>query len=137
LGDYKKINNTDKKSQTTPYIIRAVSFFIIFSSVLAIIFFSYVLFFNGNIMSESASFIENPIISISTYIILELLLFISLIVGSLFMFRMRKWGIIIIPPALSLLLILNYCYYGHYDWVYLVLFSVLLIILAFYIKKVR
>lgn len=137
MEDYKNKNNTDNNSQATPYIIRAVSFFIIFSSIVAIIFFSYVLFFKGNIISESASFIENPIISISTYIILELILFISLVVGSLFMFRMSKLGIIIIIPALSLLLILNYCYYAHFDWVYLILFSILLIILAFYIKKVR
>ncbi|PLX05062.1 MAG: hypothetical protein C0595_00875 [Marinilabiliales bacterium] len=137
MDDFKNINNTDNNSQTTPYIIRAVSFFIIFSSIVAILFFSYVLFFKGSIISESASFVENPILSISTYIIIELILFVSLIVGGILIYRMMKWGIILIPLALSLLLILNYWYYGHFDWVYLILFSVLLIILAFYIKKVR
>lgn len=137
MEDYKNNNNNDKKSQTTPYIIRAVSFFIIFSSSVAIIFLSYVLFFKGNIISESASFIENPIISISTYITFEIVLFISLILGSLFLYRMNKWGLIIILTSLTLLLLLNYYYYSHFDWVYLVIYSVILIILAFFIKKIR
>lgn len=137
MAEFKNISNNDNKSQSTPYIIKAISFFIIFCSLVAIIFFSYVLFFKGNIISESASFIENPILSISAYIILEIFLFISLIVGGIFIFKMKKWGIFITPIALSFLLILNYCYYGHFDWVYIIIFSIILLILIFYQKKLR
>jgi hypothetical protein len=127
----------DKNSQSTPYIIRATSFFIILSSAIAIIFYSYVLFFNYKLLSTNISVVINPFISINTYIILEYLLFILLILGAVLLLRLSKWGAIIISSALTLLFGLNYFYYSRIDYLNLVVFLIILLIMGFSAKKMR
>jgi len=127
----------DKNSQSTPYIIKATSFFIILSSALAIVFYSYLLFFNYDLLSGNISVVVNPFISISTYVILEYLLFVLLIVGAVLLLKLSKPGAIIIVFALTLLLGLNYLYYSRLDYLNLVVFLIILLIMGFSAKKMR
>ncbi len=125
----------DKNSQSTPYIIKAASFFIILSSALAIVFYSYLLFFNYDLLSGNISVVVNPFISISTYVILEYLLFVLLIAGAVLLLKLSKLGAIIIVFALTLLLGLNYLYYSRLDYLNLVVFLIILLIMGFSAKK--
>ncbi len=127
----------DKNSQSTPYIIKAASFFIILSSALAIVFYSYLLFFNYDLLSGNISVVVNPFISISTYVILEYLLFVLLIAGAVLLLKLSKLGAIIIVFALTLLLGLNYLYYSRLDYLNLVVFLIILLIMGFSAKKMR
>jgi len=135
LEDYKE--DIDINSQKTPYILKAVSFILIFSSAIAIFFFLYILLFNENIISETASFVENPLLSISSYLVVEVILFSFLIAGSVQLIRKIKWGFVIIAVSLTLLLILNYFYYDHFDWVYLTIYILVLLILSFFVRKLK
>ncbi|PLX10287.1 MAG: hypothetical protein C0598_10720 [Marinilabiliales bacterium] len=135
MEDYKE--DIDINSQKTPYILKAVSFILIFSSAIAIFFFLYILLFNENIISETASFVENPLLSISSYLVVEVILFSFLIAGSVQLIRKIKWGFVIIAVSLTLLLILNYFYYDHFDWVYLTIYILVLLILSFFVRKLK
>ncbi len=134
-----KQNNSAKSDlkRATPIIIKAISFFLIFASAIAILFYVYVLLFNSNVLSEEISLVVNPFLSIKNYILLEILLFILLIVGVVFMLYSKRKGVLIISASLVLLLIMNLVYFEKVDWFNSSMTAVILLILIFSLKKIK
>ncbi len=134
-----KQNNSAKSDlkRATPIIIKAISFFLIFASAIAILFYVYVLLFNSNVLSEEISLVVNPFLSIKNYILLEILLFILLIVGVVFMLYSKRKGVLIISASLVLLLIMNLVYFEKVDWFNSSITAIILLILIFSLKKIK
>ncbi len=134
-----KQNNSAKPElkMATPIIIKAISFFLIFASAIAILFYAYVLIFNSNVLSEEISLVVNPFLSIKNYILLEILLFVLLIVGVVFMLYSKRKGVLIISASLVLLLIMNLVYFEKVDWFNSSMTAVILLILIFSWKKIK
>lgn len=134
-----KQNNSAKSDlkRATPIIIKAISFFLIFASAIAILFYAYVLIFNSNVLSEEISLVVNPFLSIKNYILLEILLFILLIVGVVFMLYSKRKGVLIISASLVLLLIMNLVYFEKVDWFNSSITAIILLILIFSLKKIK
>ncbi len=134
-----KQNNSAKPElkMATPIIIKAISFFLVFASAIAILFYAYVLIFNSNVLSEEISLVVNPFLSIKNYILLEILLFVLLIVGVVFMLYSKRKGVLIISVSLVLLLIMNLVYFEKVDWFNSSMTAVILLILIFSWKKIK
>ncbi len=134
-----KQNNSAKPDlkRATPIIIKAISFFLIFASAIAILFYVYVLLFNSNVLSEEISLVVNPFLSIKNYILLEILLFVLLIVGVVFMLYSKRKGVLIISASLVLLLIMNLVYFEKVDWFNSSITAIILLILIFSLKKIK
>jgi hypothetical protein len=125
--------NTEKKK--APILIRVVSFFVGLGATIGILFYGFLFIFNSELITEKISIISNPFINTYTYVIIELILFIILIIGAFLLSRLKRSGIILIITVLSLLLTMNYFYYGQFDWFNIGVTITIMLILGIKAKK--
>jgi len=118
-----------------PIIIKAISFFLILGSSIALLLYGYIFFFNLDVMAEEISIIKNPIISPQVYVIIESLVFISIISGAVFLLYLKKRGIFIILAGLVSLILMNYTYFVKIDWLYIAVTFTIMLIFGFYWKN--
>jgi hypothetical protein len=126
-----------KTKQTTPIILKAVSFFLIFGSVIAISFYGFIFIFKHEILAEEIGIIQNPFVKPSTYILIETSLFFILIIGSIFLVKKSKKGALIITLCLISLFSMNYAYFLEIDWLNTIFFTIIMLILGFNWKKIK
>jgi len=131
---HKKTNKLTTKGGI-PIIIKAISFFLILGSSIALLLYGYIFFFNLDVMAEEISIIKNPIISPQVYVIIESLVFISIISGAVFLLYLKKRGIFIILAGLVSLILMNYTYFVKIDWLYIAVTFTIMLIFGFYWKN--
>lgn len=124
-------------TKATPIIIRAISFFVILTSVIAILFYGYILVFNSDILSHEISLVANHFLSLVNYILLEILIFTMIIIGAILILYSNKKGFIIIAAGVVSLLIMNTLYFEKIDWFNssVTIIILLLIIISWKINK--
>lgn len=127
--------HSEEEKKSAPYIIKGVLFFIILTSSLAVIFYSYLLFWNPLLINSSPDLVLNPWIGQKTYLILEFIIFVFLIFSSLVTIKLKRWGSILLIINLTLLFVLNSLYFREFDAIYTMIFIIILLIIGFYLKK--
>lgn len=130
-----KMKSYTKKGTMAPILIRTISLLLILGSSIGILLYAYIFIFNLEILSEKISIIKNPFVSPLIYILLESVVFTSIIIGALFLLYLKRTGIFIIIVGLILLMTLNYAYFVNIDWLYIVLSSIIMLIFWGYRKK--
>jgi len=124
-------------TRNTPIIIKAISFFIILGSVLAILFYGFIFIFRPEILVEEISIISNPFVSTTVYILIEIIVFILLIVGASLLLYLKRWGIHIIMLTMAIIITMNYAYFVQVNWFYLSVLAIILLILIINWKKFK
>ena len=104
--DFKKV---------TPIIIRTISFFVLLTSSIAILFYGYVLIFNSNVLSEEISLVANRFVSLKAYIYIEITIFIMIFIGTVLILYSNRKGFIIIAVGVVSLLAMNTLYFETVD----------------------
>lgn len=127
--------HSEEEKKSAPYIIKGVLFFIILTSSLAVIFYSYLFFWNPLLINSSPDLVLNPWIGQKTYLILEFIIFVFLIFSSLVTIKLKRWGSILLIINLTLLFVLNSLYFREFDAIYTMIFIIILLIIGFYLKK--
>ena len=111
-----QINTTESGfKKVTPIIIRAISFFVILTSSIAILFYGYILIFNSYVLSEEISLVANQFVSLKTYIFIEILIFIMIFIGAVFTLYSNRKGFIFVTVGVILLLAMNTLYFEKVD----------------------
>lgn len=128
---------SSNKERKTPIIIKSISLLLILGSGLGILLYAYVFIFNFEILSEKISIIKNPFISPHIYILLESIVFTCIIIGSLFIFYLKRKGVFIILVGLVLLMTMNYAYFMNIDWLYIIITSIIMLIFGFNWEKLN
>lgn len=125
-GKNKIAENNNK--QSTPIIIKGISFFLIFGSCLAILFYLYIFVFNIEILNNEISIIKNPFVSPKIYLLIEVFLFILLIYGATIMLYLKRYGIYLVLSSLIVLISINYVYFQEIDWLNIGMLAIIMLI---------
>ena len=138
----KKVNEpenttTTKTSLDIPIIIKAISFFLLMGSSLALLFYFYVLVFNSGLLTDKISTINSTLINPIGYIITESVFFVLLFIGAILLLKLRKIGVFIVSAGMLAILIMNIALTTKIDWLNISVVFVVLLAFIFLHKKFR
>ena len=138
----KKVNEpenttTTKTSLDIPIIIKAISFFLLMGSSLALLFYFYVLVFNSGLLTDKISTINSTLINPIGYIITESVFFVLLFIGAILLLKLKKIGVFIVSAGMLAILIMNIALTTKIDWLNISVVFVVLLAFIFLHKKFR
>jgi len=117
--------------------IKIISFFLMLGSFLAILFYLYILLFNIDILDEEISVIKKAFIKPVLYLVFEGILFAIIIIGCVFLLKMKKIGLYLSSISLISILLMNQIYFLSIDWINLGFTILILLILMLNAKKFK
>lgn len=128
---------TTKTSLDIPIIIKAISFFLLMGSSLALLFYFYVLVFNSGLLTDKISTINSTLINPIGYIITESVFFVLLFIGAILLLKLKKIGVFIVSAGMLAILIMNIALTTKIDWLNISVVFVVLLAFIFLHKKFR